>query len=189
MTIEDLLDRIDVAARDCDKVSLAAILDAVGRRSFGPLLLVAGLVTISPVGDIPGIPTMMALFVLLIAGQLLFGREHFWLPRWMIDRSVGRSKVATALKWLRRPARFIDRLLRQRLTIFTHGAGVRVIAIVCITIAAAMPPMEFVPFTATGAGAALTAFGLALIADDGLLALLAFTFTATTLGLVAYNLL
>lgn len=177
------------ASREGDRVSFGAILDAVGRRSFGPLLLVAGLVTLSPIGDIPGIPTIMSVFVLLIAGQLLFRREHFWLPRWMLKRSVGQSKFGKVLGWLRRPARFIDRLLRQRLTIFTRGAGIQVIAVVCMAIAAAMPPMEFVPFTASGAGAALTAFGLSLIADDGLLALLALILTATVIGLVAYYLL
>lgn len=59
----------------------------------------------------------------------------------------------------------------------------------CVLIAVAMPPMELVPFTATGAGAALTAFGLSLIAHDGLVALLAFAFTATTLALVMYRFL
>ena len=52
-----------------------------------------------------------------------------------------------------------------------------------------MPVMEVIPFSANAAGAALTAFGLSLIARDGLLALIAFTFTAITIGLVAYNLL
>jgi hypothetical protein len=36
-----------------------------------------------------------------------------------------------------------------------------------------MPVMEVIPFSASGAGAALTAFGLALIAHDGLTALFA----------------
>lgn len=40
--------------------------------------------------------------------------------------------------------------------------------------------MEVVPCSANLAGAALTAFGLALIAHDGLLALIAFAFTAGT---------
>ncbi len=45
-------------------------MQAVGSRSFGPLLLVAGLVTLSPAGDVPGVPTIMAAFVFLVAGQL-----------------------------------------------------------------------------------------------------------------------
>ncbi|HEX3034413.1 MAG TPA: exopolysaccharide biosynthesis protein [Thermodesulfobacteriota bacterium] len=70
------------------------ILKLVGRRSFGPLLLVAGLVTLLPIiCDIPGVPTIMGIFVLLIAGQLLFRREHLWLPCWMLNRSVPRDKL------------------------------------------------------------------------------------------------
>lgn len=186
--LEQLLDRIEKAADD-DRVSLDAILDVVGRSSFGPLLLVAGLVALAPIiGDIPGVPTIVAVFVLLTAGQLLFRREHIWLPRWLLKRSVARSKLCKALGWLRRPARFVDRLLRPRLTIFTQGAGIYAVAIGCIVIAAAMPAMELVPFSANGAGAALTAFGLSLIARDGLLALLAFLFTAATFGLAVYRL-
>ncbi|NKE71660.1 exopolysaccharide biosynthesis protein [Candidatus Manganitrophus noduliformans] len=186
--LEQLLDRIEKAADD-DRVSLDAILDVVGRSSFGPLLLVAGLVTLAPIiGDIPGVPTIVAVFVLLTAGQLLFRREHIWLPRWLLKRSVARNKLCKALGWLRRPARFVDRLLRPRLTIFTQGAGIYAVAIGCIVIAAAMPVMELVPFSANGAGAALTAFGLSLIARDGLLALLAFLFTAATFGLAVYHL-
>ncbi|HEX3034414.1 MAG TPA: exopolysaccharide biosynthesis protein [Thermodesulfobacteriota bacterium] len=89
---------------------------------------------------------------------------------------------------MRSPARFVDRLLRPRLTIFTHQTAAYVIAIVCVVIAAAMPVMELVPFSANVAGAALTAFGLSLIAHDGLLALLAFVFTAITFGLITFGL-
>lgn len=189
-TVEQLLDRIGGADTESDRVSLRAILDAVGRRSFGPLILVAGLVTLAPlIGDIPGVPTIMATFVLLTAGQLLFGREYFWLPQWLLARSVSRDKLCKALAWLRRPARFFDRVLRPRLTMLTRGPGTYAIAVVCIIIALAMPPMELVPFSANGAGAALTAFGLSLIARDGLLALLALVVTAVTLGTVAYGLL
>lgn len=188
--LAQLLDRIGETAREGDRVSLAKILEVVGRRSYGPLLLVAGLATLAPlVGDIPGVPTIIGTIVLLFAVQLLFGRECFWLPHWLLKRSVAGDKLRKALDWLRRPARFVDRLLRPRLTVFTQGAAIYVIAVVCIFIALAMPVMEVVPFSANGAGIALTAFGLSLIARDGLLALLAFAFTAATIGVVAYNLL
>ncbi len=188
--LSQLLGRIGNAARDSDRVSLRAITEELGSRSFGPLLLLAGLVILTPiVGDIPGVPTLMAMIVLLVAGQLLIGHRHLWLPRWLLDRSVTRDKVDTALGWMWRPARFIDRILRPRLKVFVTGPGVYAIALVCVVIAAATPPMEIVPFTANGAGIALTAFGLALIAKDGLVALVALAFTVATLGAVLYGLL
>lgn len=188
--LEELLDRIGDAVRDRDEISLGMILDEVGRRSFGPLLLLAGLITLAPViGDIPGVPTIMALLVLLIALQVLFRQEHVWLPGWLLRRSVERGKLQKSLEWLRRPARFIDRFLRPRFTALTHDGGAYLIAIVCALVAVAMPVMEVVPFSANGAGAVLTAFGLSLIARDGLMALLAFGFMAATIGLVVYYLL
>jgi hypothetical protein len=186
--LEQLLDRIDDAARDRKRVSLGAVLELVGRRSFGPLLLVAGVVALAPViGDIPGVPTIIGTLVFLITIQLLFGREYFWLPGWVLKRSVSSDKLRKALKWLRSPARFVDRLLRPRLTFFTKGAVIYVIAMLCIIIAVSMPAMELVPFLANLAGAAFTAFGLSLIAHDGLLALIAFGFTAISVGLVAHT--
>jgi hypothetical protein len=73
--------------------------------------------------------------------------------------------------------------------VFIRGVSRYLIAAVCAAIAAAMPAMELVPFSATGAGVALTVFGLALISDDGLLALVAFVVTAATVGFVVSSLL
>jgi hypothetical protein len=74
----EVLDRISETAPENGRVSLGAILEVVGRRSLGPLLLMAGLVLLAPIiGDIPGVPTAIGLVVLLIAVQLLLRREHF----------------------------------------------------------------------------------------------------------------
>ena len=189
-TLEELLDRIHKASEDAEKVSLDDILDEVGRRSFGPVLLLAGIVTVMPVvGDIPGVPTAMGILVLLAVGQLVFGRDHFWLPNWLLKRSISHEKIEKGLKWMRKPARFVDRIIRHRLEAIATGAGVYVMAVACLVIALAMPLMEFVPFSANGAGAALTLFGLAFIARDGLVGLIALILTGGTFFLVAYNLL
>lgn len=189
-TLEELFDQIENADAEGEQVSMNAILDEVGHRSFGPLLLLAGIITLAPIiGDIPGMPTIMAVFVILSAGQLLFRREHFWLPEWLLRRSISRDKLTKGLNWMRTPAGYIDHWIRPRLEMFVNGAGTYLIAVVCVIIALAMPVMEVVPFSANGAGAALTAFGLSLIARDGLLSLIALIFAFGTLGVVIYNLL
>lgn len=187
--LQELLEQIETAAREAGSVSLEQILDAVGRRSFGPILVVAGLVILAPlVGDIPGVPTLMAVFVLLIAVQVLMGRRQPWLPGWLRRRSVASDKLLKAIGWLRKPARVVDRLLRPRLQQFTHRAGMYATAVLCLGIAAALPPMELVPFSANAAGLALTALGLALIANDGLLAVVAFLISGGAIALVLYYL-
>jgi len=189
--ITQLLDQIKKAADENEsQVSLDKILDTVGRRTFGPFLLIAGLITLAPlIGDIPGVPTIMGILILLVGGQLLFHQEHFWLPEWLLNQSVDKDKIYTALGWLRSPAGFLDRWLHPRLTIFVKGVAMYIIAAVCVAIAIVMPAMEFIPFSANVAGVALTAFGLSLITSDGILALLAFIFSAGTFGLVIYSLL
>lgn len=101
-SVQELLDRIAGIAEEEERVSLAAIMQAVGRRSFAPVLLVAGLITLAPVvGDIPGVPTTMGVLTLLTAGQLLLRRNHLWLPSWLIKRSVAREKVCKGIGWMR----------------------------------------------------------------------------------------
>lgn len=188
-TLDQMLERIARAPWGNDRVSLDDVLNAVGRRSFGPVLLLAGLVTVAPViGDIPGMPTLMSGLVLITAAQLLLRREHFWLPGWLLGRSIASAKLDKAVAWLRRPARWVDRWTQRRLTILTQGPGLYLIALSCIAIAAAMPPMEVVPFSANLAGAALIALGLALIAQDGVLAMLAIVLTGTGYALLAFYL-
>ena len=168
-TLQQLLDRLDTAATG-ERVDVERMMQAVGRSSFGALLLLGGLVTLSPLDIIPGIPTLIALAVLIVCVQLLLGRRQFWLPAWVLRRSIAGERFRRALRWLQKPARFGDRLVRPRLTALTTDAAIKVIALGCIVVALAMPVMEVVPFSANLAGIALTAFGLAVIAHDGLLA-------------------
>ena len=189
-SLGELLERVSHAGRQEHSVSLRALLEAVGRRSFAPFLLVAGLVTLAPlVGDIPGVPTLMASLVLLAVGQLLAGRRSIWLPRWLLERRVSRDRFRRVLAWLERPAAWVDRLLKQRLVWLTRPPGHLGVALTCLVVALAMPPMEVIPFSANGAGLALTLFGLALLADDGLLALLGYLLTGGTLAVVLASLM
>jgi hypothetical protein len=187
--IEQALDKIDQAAQGSDPVSLGTIVEGVGSRTFGPLLLLAGIVMTSPLSGIPGIPTSMSLLVLVIAAQLLIGRKHFWLPNWILRRSVSRKRLNKAISWLKKPAGFVDRLLRPRLAFLVHPIGTYIIAVMCTVIAAGMPFMEVVPFSASAAGVAICAFGVALVAQDGAIALFGYAWTGVTLYLIGSYLL
>jgi hypothetical protein len=183
--LEDLLDRIEGLSEEYHEVSFEDILSTAGQNAFGPFILIAGLIIALPlVGDIPGVPTLMGVFVLLIAGQLLFGRDHFWLPGWLLQRRVEKEKLVRAIGWMRGPARKVDRVLQPRLVFFTKRTGFFAIAATCVVISLTLPVMEVVPFSANGAGAALMAFGLAILSHDGLLALVAFLVTAATYAAV-----
>jgi hypothetical protein len=176
--LKQVLDRLENITKR-GQITLGDIVNHFGKRTVGALLLLAGLITLAPViGDIPGVPTIMGIFVFLTAIQLLIAKENIWLPNFILRRSVSQSKMVTAIKWMRPAARFMDRFLHPRHPRFVQGPAIYAIAIMCMLIALVMPIMELVPFSANLAGAALTAFGLALTAHDGLLALIAFVLTA-----------
>ncbi len=168
---------------------MGIIIEAVGSRAFGPLLLLVGIILVSPLSGIPGMPTFMGVFVLLIAVQLLLRRRHFWLPRWLLNRTVSRTRLNKSLTLLRHPAHFIDRFLQPRLELFIRGVGHFVVSVICMILAISLPLMEVVPFSATSAGIILTVFGLSLSAHDGFLALFAFVLTTVTFIFIVMYLL
>lgn len=184
--MQQLLARIEAATDGHKRVTIGLLMEAIGRRSFGPLLLMAGIILFSPLSGVPGMPTTMAMFVLLIAVQVLGHRRYFWLPGWILRRSFGRKSIKKAVRFVQRPARFIDHWTGPRLTFFTGANGVHLIAIFCILIASTTPALEVVPFSATLVGAALTIFGLSVTVHDGLLALVAMLFSVLTLGFIGY---
>lgn len=186
--MEQLLDRIEAQAQHRAFVDIGEMMAAVGRRSFGPIVLLAGVILVTPLSGVPGVPTLMGLLTLLTLGQVLSGRSQFWLPQWIVRRKIPRRRLIHGLKWLRPSARLIDRLTRPRFTVLVIGPGLYATALACMVIAIVMPATEVVPFSSSLAGVALTAFGLAMISRDGVLALLAWAVSLTAPVLLVGNL-
>lgn len=188
-SLEQLLDRVSKLTRDNDRVSIGMVVESIGSSSFGPLLMLIGITLFSPLSGVPGMSVFMASFLLLIALQMLIGRKQFWLPRYILNRSIERSKLQKALNWLDKPARNIDRVLKPRLTFLVHNGGNYGIAVLCIVAGLCMPFMELVPFSSSTAGLALLQLGLAVVVHDGLLVLLALVVFSTTFTLIIANVL
>ncbi len=170
-----------------DSIRLGTVLDVVGRRSFGPLLLLGGLITVAPlIGDIPGVPTLIGVFVFLVALQMMLGREHFWLPEFLLERRIRRRSLHKAVVWMMPTARFVDRFLHPRLAFLVNGGARYGVAGLALLVSLMMPIMEFIPFSANAAGAVLTLFGLALIARDGLLASIGFGLAGVTVVVIVW---
>jgi hypothetical protein len=183
--LESLLERVEQLTYTNGEVCLEDIIEVVGTRWFGPLLMVPGLVMVVPgVGDIPGVSVLMGVVVLLASVQAIFDRSTVWLPHWIASRAVSEARVKRAIKWLRRPAAFVDHMTKRRLTWAVRHSSMYVIAATCILIAAMTPLLELIPGSAMLAGAAITNFGLALLAHDGLIAIVAISFSLGTIGML-----
>ena len=182
---DDILDALERHAGE-DSVSVGAVRRELGEKSFGAMMLLPALLEISPIGGIPGVPTLLALIIVLIAAQVLLGRDTLWLPGFLERRAVDGDRLAGAVEFMRRPALFIDRHFHDRMDWLTTPPLDKVVALVCIVLAASVPPLELFPFASTIPMAGIALLGLALLFDDGLLVLAGLVLAAATVGTGIY---
>lgn len=177
--LQGILDELRTSGEQRDEVSLDNIHEAIGDRSYGPFLLVPALIEISPIGGIPGVPTVLAILVIIFAAQMVFGRKTFWIPHFLGRRSVDGGKLVKAASYLEGIARWADKIFHGRFEWLTRKPFDRLAAALCILLAMTVPPLEVVPFASTAPMGAIALFGLALLVKDGLLVL---TGTAASLA-------
>jgi len=156
---------------DGGELSLVSVVETMQGRGFGPLLLAPTLVVLLPTGAIPGVPTLSALLIMLVAGQLAFGKRTPWVPGRLRQVSFERKKFRAAVARVRPWTERIDRLLKPRLRALTVWPFNRIGAALCLLLAAAMVPLELVPFAAAVPALIIAFYALALAAHDGALAL------------------
>jgi len=159
----------DGAGDDQPNVKLREVLQVVGRRAYGPLLLIIGLISISPLTMIPGSTWAFALLTLLIAIQLLFHKNTPWLPRGALDLELSETALGRFISASRPTARFIDGIIRPRLEFMAQPPFVFLIALMCVLAALVTFPLGLIPFAPALPGFAIVLFGLGLTARDGLL--------------------
>ncbi len=164
------------------RVCVSDLMDAIGERSFGPLLLVPSLIAVSPVGAIPGLPAITSVVIVLVSAQILVRHEHVWIPGWLARRSIDAGKMEKGLTKFKPVARFVDHMLLPRLPWLTRGPFFYAIALLCLLIGLVTPILELVPLGGIPPNAAVVAFSLAIVARDGVWALLAFAFTIATIA-------
>ena len=188
-SLDELLDRLEEPVEQEGRTTVRTLMETVGEPSFGPLLVTIGLAGVTPLSGVPTVPSLLAVCAMLVSLQLVFGRKHFWLPRFILDRHVTRGRLRASTRLVRKPARVVDRVIKPRLSFLTGGLANRLVALVVTVIALAVPPLELLPFAAALPSLAILAFGLGLIARDGLLVLIALLISGTSLFLVGQKLL
>lgn len=189
-TVHDLTSLLDVledkigadtGASD-NSICLEQVLDQFGRRAYGPLLLVIGLISISPATLVPGATSIFATITLLIALQLLFHRAHPWLPKFALRMQLSERKLESFIRFCRPATRVIDKVIRPRFTILSEQPGVTLIAMLVVFAALITYPLSFIPIAPLLPGLAVCVFGLGLTARDGLL----LAFGAAIMGFATY---
>jgi len=161
-----------------DGVTLSVLLNAVGRRAYGPLLLVLGLFALSPATMLPGMTSVVAAITLIVAMQMAFGMRRPWLPRRVLALRVPRRPFVAFLDSARPQVRRLDGdLVRPRLESLAKGPFLYVVA-ACVVLAALITfPLSLIPFAPLAPSLAVVTFAMGMIARDGLLLGIGVAFT------------
>lgn len=181
--VEEILDRLLREAERGGTVSVGDTVAAVGDRGWGPFLFVPAILEISPIGGIPGVPTVLALIIAIFAAQIAWGRECMWLPGFLSRRTVSSDRVRGAVEAVRPVGKWMDGWFHGRLRRLTTDRVTRGAAVVALLLCVAVPPLELFPFASTAPMAAIAVFGLAYLFDDGLLMALGFLVTAAAVAI------
>lgn len=181
--VEDVLDRLDETAGERDRVSIDDAVEALGDRGWGPFLFVPAILEISPIGGIPGLPTLLALIIAIFAVQIALGRDRMWLPGFLGRRSVSSERMRKSVEKVRPIGRRLDKWFHGRLPQLTSDRVTRVAAVAVLFLCLTVPPLELLPFASTAPMAAIAIFGLALMVRDGLLMALGFVLALVAAGL------
>lgn len=156
-----------------EEVTIRELLQAVGRRAYGPVLLLLGFIAVSPLTIIPGANWFVATLTLIFTLQIVVGRRIPWLPKSALDFRFKRSLLVQGAGAGEQYAHMIDALVRPRLTFLTEAPFVQVVALICVMAALITYPLGLVPFGPLLPSLTILLFGLALTARDGVVVLLA----------------
>lgn len=172
---------VDLSNAPGDRLSLRELVDAFGERAFGAVLLLVSLLNLLPLP--PGGTTITGAPLLIIAFQLMIGRDTLWLPRRLLNATVPRAGFAKGVHRIRKPLHLAERLSKPRLTTLVTDFSERVIGFVCVVLAFILvlpiPFGNFVPALTTAL------FSLALMQRDGWAALAGWGMTGVTVGILS----
>jgi hypothetical protein len=162
--LPDVMETIERAGKGAS-VTVREMMDSVGAKAYGPLLIVPGLISLLPV---PGSGIAAGILAILVALQIVLARGRMWLPAFLADRSVPRDRLMRFLDrmepWAHRASRFVA----PRLEVLTEPPLVLLVAVVALAMGALMFPLTVLFYAVAIPGLVLIVIGLALTAADGI---------------------
>ena len=173
-----------------EKISIQQMLVVLNNRGFGAVLLIVCLIEILPTGTIPGVPSFVATLIILLSGQMLFGRRHLWVPKFLGKKTISYYKMNKGLKKIMPFVRFVDCRTKERLTFLTSHNSERLSALAIIVLALTFYPLELIPFASSIPSSIIALFGISFITKDGLLTLITWIIAlggAIGIGLLLIN--
>ncbi len=170
MTLYELLGKMQPRARQ-DKFEFAEFWDVMEKRGFGPMLALPSFIACTPIGAIPGIPSLAGGTILLIALQILLGRRHPWLPQKVMQLNCDADQLRFIVDKVKPYAVRVDRFLVPRCFFMRQPVFRSFIALCCAGCGLVMIPLELIPFMGLIPVFAVLIMAIGMATDDGAVAL------------------
>lgn len=168
--VGDIVDGLALLA-DRNVLKVGDIVESFGAASFVPLMMVPAILVVSPLSGIPLLSSICGLSIGLVAGQMVLGRRHVWLPDRIVRQEVLGRRVRPALTRVRHVTEWVDHRARGRLRVLVSRPIDKLTQFLAVICGFAMPFLEFVPFSSSILGLAVLMFSTAFLTRDGLFAL------------------
>lgn len=152
-----------------DRISLSNLARELHSRVWGGLLVIFAAINVIPLP--PGTNTVIAIPLVLISVQMVFGRASPWFPPGIDRRGVTKVELETLIAKMGWFEARVERIFKPRLARLTGPTATRVIGLVCmlLSLIAGLPILMIHNAPAI----AIVLFGLALIYRDGVLVIVA----------------
>lgn len=170
MTLYELLGKMQPRARQ-DTFEFAEFWDVMEKRGFGPMLALPSFIACTPIGAIPGIPSLAGGTILLIALQILLGRRHPWLPQRVKQLNCDADQLRYIVEKVKPYAVRVDRFLVPRCFFMRQPVFRSFIALCCAGCGLVMIPLELIPFMGLIPAFAVFIMAIGMATDDGAVAL------------------
>lgn len=171
MSLHELLGRMQSTGKE-DKITFGELLAMMEKRGFGPMLAVPAFICSTPIGAIPGIPTVTGITIFLISLQVLLAKSHPWLPSAIKGIGIERDSLNSGIDRIKPAVTRVDRLLMPRWFFMRQIVFRSLIAISCALCGLMMVPLELVPFLGLIPAIAVFIMAIGMATDDGAVALL-----------------
>jgi len=155
-----------------EKVTLGQLMHIVERRSFGAVILLLGLIAVSPLTVVPGATWAVAVVTLLFSIQLLFAMKHPILPKKLLQLELSRDRLQSFVNASRKMAHTADKLTAPRLDLLTKPPFIVGVALICVASALVTFPLGLIPLGPVLPGISILLMGIGLTARDGVFLLL-----------------
>ncbi|CAN5521597.1 exopolysaccharide biosynthesis protein [soil metagenome] len=147
---------------DGGDTTLGGIVEAMGERSFGALMLLLAAPNLIPLP--PGSSAVFGAPLVFIAAQMMIGSVKLWLPRRLADVKIDGKRLAYLTDKLLPHIARVERLLKPRGAVLVSPFWERLAGAACLALSIVL--FLPIPFANMAPALSLCCFALGLIAQD-----------------------